>query len=129
MFTLNKLIAHDAAVDAFVDRAMGSLGVIAGRLVTEIRQRAPDANEGMHDGMAVFAIQNAPFAYVAVHQAHVSLGLFDGVDLPDPARVIEGEGKRMRHVKLKPGKEPDEAAISALIEAAIALKRQALIAD
>ena len=38
--------------------------------------------------------------------------------LADPAGLIEGEGKRMRHVKLRPGKELDDEALSDLIAAA-----------
>ena len=35
------------------------------------------------------------------HSAHVNLQLADGVDLPDPDGMIEGTGKRIRHVKVR----------------------------
>jgi hypothetical protein len=38
--------------------------------------------------------------------------------LEDPGGLLEGTGKRMRHVKLRPGRELDFAAIGDLIEAA-----------
>ena len=39
-------------------------------------------------------------------------------DLDDPAGLLEGRGRRMRHVKLRPGSEVDPRALGALIEAA-----------
>jgi hypothetical protein len=45
-------------------------------------------------------------------------GLLNGAVLPDPAGLLEGNGKFMRHVKVRPGSEPDLAALSALIVAA-----------
>ena len=38
--------------------------------------------------------------------------------LPDPARLLQGSGKFMRHVQLGPGTERDAAAIGRLIDAA-----------
>ena len=35
------------------------------------------------------------------HRAHVNLQLADGVDLPDPTGIVEGTGKRIRHVKIR----------------------------
>jgi hypothetical protein len=61
---------------------------------------------------------DAPFGYVNVFTSHVNVGFFHGAALPDPARLLQGAGKRMRHVKLRPGKPTDAAALSKLIEAA-----------
>jgi hypothetical protein len=38
--------------------------------------------------------------------------------LEDPAGLLEGTGKRMRHVKLRPRRELDFAALGDLIDAA-----------
>ena len=65
-------------------------------------------------------VGDAAFAYTAVHSAHVNVGFYRGADLPDPAGLLDGSGKRMRHVKLRPGEEVDEDALGALIEAAYA---------
>jgi hypothetical protein len=83
-----------------------------------MRECGHEVLELMHDGCPVACIEDAPFAYVNVFTAHVNVGFFNGVALKDPARLLEGSGKRMRHVKLKPGMEIDSAALSALIEAA-----------
>ena len=63
---------------------------------------------------------NAPFGYVNVFTSHVNVGFFQGAALPDPARLLRGSGKFMRHVKLKPGVATNTAALRKLIEAAYA---------
>jgi hypothetical protein len=53
-----------------------------------------------------------------VFRAHVNVGFFRGDALPDPAGLLQGTGKRMRHVKLKPGVALAAPALEALIVAA-----------
>jgi hypothetical protein len=48
----------------------------------------------------------------------VNVGFFQGAALPDPARLLQGTGKRMRHVKLRPGTAIDAASLRKLIEMA-----------
>ena len=61
---------------------------------------------------------DAPFGYVNVFTSHVNVGFFQGAALPDPDHLLQGTGKFMRHVKLKPGTPTNDAALNALIEAA-----------
>jgi hypothetical protein len=61
---------------------------------------------------------DAPFGYVNVFTAHVNVGFFHGAALPDPARLLQGTGKFMRHVKLTPGTATNTKALSTLIDAA-----------
>jgi hypothetical protein len=61
---------------------------------------------------------DAPFGYVNVFRSHVNVGFFHGAALPDPARLLQGTGKFMRHVKLRTGTPIDGAALSALIDTA-----------
>ena len=60
---------------------------------------------------------DAAFAYVDVFKSHTNIGFFYGAHLDDPAGMLEGTGKNMRHVKLKPGREPDTVALGKLIDA------------
>ena len=61
---------------------------------------------------------DAAFAYVAVFSAHANVGFFHGAALKDPAGLLQGSGKRMRHVKLIPGQRLNAAALANLIDAA-----------
>ena len=63
---------------------------------------------------------DAPFGYVNVFTAHVNVGFFHGASLPDPDRLLQGAGKFMRHVKLRPGTAINAAALNWLIDAAYA---------
>ena len=66
-------------------------------------------------------MDEAAFGYVNAFTAHVNVGFFLGAHLEDPARLLEGTGKNMRHVKLRPGAAIDREALAALIEAAYSL--------
>jgi len=77
-----------------------------------------DVRELLHDGCPVACVGDAAFGYVNAFQAHAAVGFFNGATLPDPAGLLEGAGKRMRHVKLRPGRELDEEALGELILAA-----------
>jgi hypothetical protein len=59
-----------------------------------------------------------PFGYVNVFTSHVNVGFFYGVALPDPARLLQGTGKFMRHVKLRPGTAIDAGSLTRLVEMA-----------
>jgi hypothetical protein len=83
-----------------------------------MRACGPDVRELLHDGHPTACVGEAAFAYANAFTAHVNIGFFGGATLPDPARLLQGEGKYMRHVKLRPGVDADEAALAALIAAA-----------
>jgi hypothetical protein len=72
----------------------------------------------LHDGQPTACVGDAAFGYVDAFRDHVNVGFFHGASLPDPARLLEGTGKRMRHVKLRPERPPDAPALDALIAAA-----------
>jgi hypothetical protein len=91
-----------------------------------MRGSGPDVRELLHDGCPVACVGDAPFAYVNAFKAHANVGFFHGAMLADPAGLLEGAGKRMRHVKLRPGKVLDEAALAALNAAACADIRRRL---
>jgi hypothetical protein len=55
---------------------------------------------------------------VNVFTSQVNVGFFQGASLPDPAHLLQGPGKFMRHVKLKPGTPANTAALKTLIDAA-----------
>jgi hypothetical protein len=111
-------VKREPAIDVWLDNQSAELGAIARKWFARIRQCGDDVLEMMHDGNATACIEDVPFAYVGVFKAHVNVGFFRGAQLQDPRGLLVGNGKRMRHVKLRPGEEPDSAALSALIDAA-----------
>jgi hypothetical protein len=83
-----------------------------------MRDCGSDVRELFHDGCPIACVGDAPFGYVAAFKAHANVGFYHGAGLADPGGLLEGSGKRMRHVKLRPGKPLDEKALGALIAAA-----------
>ena len=111
---------RDPAIDAWMNKHAGELGETARRWFEAMRQCGDEVREVFHDGCANACFGDVPFGYVNVFTSHVNVGFFQGASLPDPARLLQGEGKRMRHVKLRPGTAVDDAALARLIETAYA---------
>jgi hypothetical protein len=95
-----------------------ALTALARTWFKRMRACGEDVRELMHDGCPVVCVDDAPFAYVNVFESHTNVGFFHGAHLEDTAGLLEGTGKNMRHVKLRPGREPDSAALESLIHAA-----------
>lgn len=113
-------LPHDETIDIWLADRLDGLRPIAQQWFVRMRGCGDDVRELMHDGNATVCVGDAAFAYVGVYSKHVNVGLFNGAALPDPAGLLEGRGKRGRHVKLRPGEDVDEAALGALIDAAYA---------
>lgn len=124
LFRFPTAVRHDAAVAAWMDAHAGELGDIARRWLDVMRGCDSDVRELLHDGHPTACAGDAGFGYVNAFTAHVNVGFFKGAELPDPAGLLQGTGKSMRHVKLLPGEPVDEAALQALITAAHADMRR-----
>ena len=111
-------VERDAAIDAWMKERAGELGAIASEWFEAMRRCGDEVRELMHDGCPVACLGDAPFGYVNVFRSHVNVGFFHGAALADPARLLQGSGKFMKHVKLKPGMPTNSAALRRLIEAA-----------
>jgi hypothetical protein len=109
---------RDPAIDVWMKGHAGELGAIAHQWFEVMRKCGDEVRELLHDGCPTACLGDAPFGYVNVFTSHVNVGFFHGASLPDPARLLQGDGKFMRHVKLKPGRPANTAALSKLIEAA-----------
>jgi hypothetical protein len=93
-----------------------------------MRDCGSDVRELLHDGCPTACVGDAPFGYVNAFRAHASVGFYYGAMLADPAGLLEGTGKRMRHVKLRPSEPTNAGALNALMDAAYADIRRRLVA-
>ena len=116
LFRLSLGVRRDPAVEAWLAKQPGELGTIARTWFSRVRACGFDVLEMMHDGCPVACVKNVPFAYVNVFKAHVNVGFFLGAELKDPASLLQGDGKRMRHVKVKPGTPVDSKELGTLIQ-------------
>lgn len=108
----------DPGVDAWMEKQAVELGSIARRWFLVMRNCGDDVRELLHDGHPTACVTDAAFGYVNAFTAHVNVGFFRGAELFDPARLLQGTGKYMRHVKLRPGAELDAEALAELIDTA-----------
>src|SRR5690242_2749832 len=118
LLRFNGAVARDAAVDSWFAAHPGELGAIAHQWFEVMRKCGDEVRELLHDGCPTACFGDVPFGYVNVFSAHVNVGFFRGASLPDPARLLQGNGKFMRHVKLRPGTATNTAALHRLIDTA-----------
>ena len=111
-------VERDPAIDEWMKKHEGELGVIAYRWFEVMRRCGDEVRELLHDGCPVACLGDAPFGYVNVFTSHINVGFFHGAPLPDQAGLLQGTRKFMRHVKLTPGTATDAASLGRLIQTA-----------
>lgn len=120
LFRLSGAVKRSRAVSAWFEAGPAELRSIAHEWFVAVRDCGDDVRELLHDGCPTACVEDVAFAYVNSFKSHVNVGFYYGAQLDDPAGLLQGSGKRMRHVKLVPGATIDAAALRALIEAAYA---------
>jgi hypothetical protein len=118
IFRLPSAAKHDAAIDAWFRAQRDELRPLAETWFVVMRECGHDVRELMHDRCPTACVGDAAFGYVNVFKDHVNVGFFSGALLDDPAHLLEGSGRRGRHVKLRPGRVVDSAALARLVDAA-----------
>jgi hypothetical protein len=125
IFRFSSSVKRDPAVECWMEEHSCELGSIAAQWFDVMRERGDDVRELLHDGHPTACVNEAAFAYVDAFTAHVNVGFYRGAELADPAQLLEGTGKYMRHVKLRPAGDVDADALIELVEAAyVDMKRQ-----
>jgi hypothetical protein len=118
LLRFNGALEHDPAIAAWMKQHAGELGAIAHQWFQVMRNCGDEVRELFHDGCPVACLGDSPFGYVNLFTSHVNVGFFHGAALPDPAGLLQGTGKFMRHVKLTPGTATNAAALTSLINMA-----------
>ena len=126
MLTFPSAVKHEPAIDAWLRAQRDDLRPFVETWFARMRLCGADVRELMHDGMPTACVDEAAFGYVNAFRDHVNVGFFFGAFLKDPSRLLEGTGKRMRHVKLRPDREANTAALGKLIDQAYADVRKRL---
>jgi hypothetical protein len=129
LFRLPNSVRRDPSIEKWMREQPDELAAIARRWFEVMRNCGPDVREVMHDDQPTACVGDAAFAYVDAFSAHVNVGFFGGAELADPKGLLEGTGKFMRHVKLRPDREVDSSTLLQLIEAAYRDMRRQLQAE
>ena len=118
LFRFPTAIKRDADIEVWMQQHAGELGAIARQWFEAMRNCGDDVRELIHDGHPTACVSDAAFGYVNAFKAHVNVGFFRGAEIADPQGLLEGTGKFMRHVKLRPERDVDAKALRSLIETA-----------
>jgi len=118
LFLFPTSVRRDPEIDAWMREQLGDLGAIAQRWFTVLRNCGADVRELLHDGHPTACVGPAAFAYVNAFRSHVNVGFFHGAGLADPSQLLQGTGRSMRHVKLRPGSSVDFPALEQIIQRA-----------
>jgi hypothetical protein len=129
LFRLDGTAERRPSVDRWLDDHKGPLGVIARRWFETLRRCGDDVRETLHDGQPTACVADAAFAYIDAYTSHVNVGFFQGAALPDPNGLLQGTGRFLRHVQLRPGVAVHAVALAALIDAAYADVKRRLATD
>ena len=125
LFIFSTAAKRDPDVERWFDERPGELAEIARKWFDAMRDSGDDVRELLHDYHPTACVVEAAFGYVNAFTSHVNVGFFRGAELDDPSRLLKGTGKFMRHVKLTPGHDVDEASLTKLIHTAyVDMKRR-----
>jgi hypothetical protein len=86
-------------VDAFIDKASANVRPVLEDLRELVRKELPQAKEEIKWGRPVYSL-NHIVCYLAESGDHANLGFYRGIELQDPKGLLEGEGKKLRHIKV-----------------------------
>ena len=93
-----------------------------------IRQLLPKAEEKIYRGWGVADYGSGGsgrgFLSIGPQKGYVNLYFMDGVELPDPAGLLEGTGKRLRHVKIREPQDLKNRSLHTLIRRAARLRNR-----
>jgi len=118
--------------DELLEIAAPEIRPIAERLREIVFEVDPDTVEVVRlgDRAATYGVgpkkMSEGYSYILPYKNWVNLGFFKGTDLPDPSGLMEGTGKKLRHVKVRSVEDAERPEIRALIEEALAERRQVL---
>lgn len=113
---------YSPEVDAWFEARPEEFRRIAKSWFSVMRDCGDDFRELLHDGHPTACVHDVAFAYVNIFTSHVNVGFFNGATLNDPEKLLEGTGKRMRHVKLRAGSSTDSTSKTSISETPLAEK-------
>src|SRR6187431_1221837 len=113
--------AAQGTFDELLEGVEPGLAAIARRLRKMIR--AVDANTvetvRLGDNAATYGVgprkMTDGYAYIMPKRGYINLGFYQGALLSDPAGLLEGTGKGLRHVKIRSLADANRPPVRALI--------------
>lgn len=123
-------MAELGTFDALIDITEPAMRPIVERLRAVVSAIHPGGVETVRlgDRAATYGVgpkkMKHGYAYILPYTQHVNLGFYQGASLPDPEGLLEGTGKKLRHIEVRSLDDIDRPAITGLIEAALQERRE-----
>jgi hypothetical protein len=115
-----------AQLDGFIAKYAHGVGATAHAALAKMRARLPGAVQLVYDNYNALAIGFGPTERaseivfsIAVYPRWVSLFFARGIRLRDPAHLLKGAGKVVRHIVLTDASDLDRRPVQALISQAL----------
>lgn len=117
-------------LSGFIDKFPPAVAADARHALAALEKRLPTATRLVYDNYNALVVGFGPsdkasqaIISIALYPQYVRLFFLRGIDLPDPAGVLEGDGSQVRSVKLKPASRIETAEVASLIDAAVSNAR------
>lgn len=108
-------------VEEWLENLPVDLQVITQELIEVARKNMPNMHEFIYHNAVGYSVNDSPFdriCYIAPQEkGYVNFGFFFGAGLSDPKKLLVGDGKRLRHVKIWSVDEARNPALAKLITA------------
>jgi hypothetical protein len=118
---LEKKRMSKISVEEWLANLASNVQAITRELRAVARRNMPKAHEFIYHDAIGYSVSDSPFdriCYVARQKkGYVNFGFFFGAGLPDPEKLLIGDGKRLRHVKVWSVEEAKNLALGKLIAA------------
>ena len=110
----------EITIEEYLSNLSPDLQAITRELCTVARKNMSGANEFIYHDAVGYSLSKSPFdriCYIAPQKGYVNFGFFFGADLPNPKHLLVGEGKRLRHVKIRSVEDAKNPALGKLVAA------------
>ena len=125
-----KTAPEPVSADALIERQEPQVQALMRAALVLLRAAIPEPSEKVYLGWSaiwfytgVYTRMNELLLAIGPQKSYINLEFGDGAALPDPSGLLEGSGKRLRHVKVRAAADLERPALRALIDAAVALRR------
>lgn len=88
-----------------------------------VKKAAPHATEAYKWSQPVYA-QNGPMIWMRAYKSYVNLGFWRGAEMQDRHQLLQGDGEKMRHIKLETLKDIKKGALGDYIKQAVKLNER-----
>ena len=109
------------SVQAWLANLAPDIRAITKQLRAVARKNMPKVHEFIYHDAIGYSVNDSPFdriCYIAPQKkGYVNFGFFFGAEIPDPEKLLIGDGKRLRHVKVRSVDEAKNPALAKLIAA------------